>query len=76
MPTSPDPQEPPPPLSEVPLAELIARARRVADTAALMRERIALVEELRRRGLSWRDLEQQTGFPQSSARRWVKPKPE
>jgi lambda repressor-like predicted transcriptional regulator len=56
------------------LAELIARARRVADTEALMTERKELVAELRRRGFSWRQLQQETGFPHSSARRWLKRK--
>jgi hypothetical protein len=70
MPMPTEPEGTPLPLSEVPLAELIARARRVADNEALMAERAQLVRELRRRGLSWRQIQQETGFPHSSARRW------
>lgn len=50
--------------------ELVARAKRVRDNSALLRERGALVVEFRRRGMSWRQIEAATGWPHTSARRW------
>jgi hypothetical protein len=59
-------------LSGASLPELISRAQRVRDTTTLLIERGQLVVEFRRRELSWRQIEQQTGWPQSSARRWFR----
>ncbi|MFC5996980.1 hypothetical protein ACFQE5_22470 [Pseudonocardia hispaniensis] len=62
----------PAPLSEVPLPELIERARRVGDRAAIEFERGELMVAMRSRGLSWRQIEQETGIPHGNARRWAK----
>lgn len=70
MPTDPDEQVPDDPLPEVPLNELIERARSVGHPATLMATRGALVAALRARGLSWRQIESETGIPQANARRW------
>jgi hypothetical protein len=72
MPTDPEEGAPPDPMAEVPLPELIERARGVADNSALMSTRGALMVAMRARGLSWRDIEAQTGIAQSNARRWAK----
>lgn len=67
-----DPDElPPDPLSEVPLSDLLERARGVADNSTLMQTRGRLMTALRARGLSWREIEAQTGIPHASARRWA-----
>jgi len=72
MPTEPREDNPRPNLSEVPLSELVERAKRVADNSTLLAERGALVVEFRRREMSWRQIEEHTGWPHSSARRWLK----
>lgn len=72
MPTEPRGPMPRSDLSEAPLSELFERARRVADNATLLRERGALILEFRRRELSWRQIEEHTGWPHSNARRWLK----
>lgn len=71
MPTDADGGQPPPPLSEVPLPELIDRARRVADNSSIMGTRGELMVEMRSRGLSWREIEKETGIPHGNARRWA-----
>jgi len=72
MPTDPGESVPDDPLPEVPLTELIERARSVGHPATLMATRGALVVALRARELSWREIEAQTGIPQANARRWAK----
>jgi len=72
MPTEPRGPMPRSDLSEVSLSELFERARRVADYATLLRERGELILEFRRRDLSWRQIEEHTGWPQASVRRWLK----
>jgi hypothetical protein len=72
MPTDPEEGPPPRSLAEVPLPELIERARGVADNTSLMETRGALVVALRAHELSWREIETRTGIPQASARRWAK----
>lgn len=62
---------PPDPLPGVSLAELISEASKLADKSTLMRRRGELVVSLRSRGLSWRQIEQQTGIPHGNARRWA-----
>lgn len=61
----------PPALSDTPLAELIARGRAVADWSSLMTTRGELMVALRARGLTWRQIEDQTGIPRQSAHRWA-----
>jgi len=61
----------PPSLMEVPLSELIDRARIHGDRRATRIERGELVTTLRHRGLSWRQIEQQTGIPYVTAYRWL-----
>lgn len=70
-PTDPEETLPPDPLPEVPLADLIERARSVGHPETLMATRGALVVALRARKLSWRQIEAQTGIPQANARRWA-----
>jgi hypothetical protein len=72
MPTEPRGHMPRSNLSEAPLSELFERAKRVADNSALLDERGALVVEFRRRDMSWRQIEEHTGWPHSNARRWLK----
>jgi len=72
MPTEPSEELPDDPLPEVPLTELIERARSVGHPATLMQTRGALIAALRARRLSWRQIEAQTGIPQANARRWYK----
>lgn len=72
MPTDADGGSPSRPLSEVPLPELIRRARQVADNTSIMDARGELMVEMRGRGLSWRQIEQETGIPHGNARRWAK----
>jgi hypothetical protein len=71
MVTSTPEGSPPDPLPGVSLAELISQARELADTDTVMRRRGEIVVSLRSRGLSWRQIEQKTGMPQVSARRWA-----
>lgn len=71
MPTDPGEHVPDDPLSEVPLAEVIERARTVGHPPTLMATRGELMVSLRARGLSWRQIEAQTGVPQRNARRWA-----
>jgi hypothetical protein len=70
MPTDPDQSTPDDPLPEVPLNELIERARMVGHPETLMDARGELVVALRARGMVWRKIEEQTGIPQANARRW------
>lgn len=72
MTTDPDEHAPQDPLPEVPMIELIERARSVADNSSLMLTRGALMVSMRARGLSWRQIEAQTGIPQANARRWAR----
>jgi hypothetical protein len=72
MPTDPDESAPSDPLPEVPLTELLERARSVGHPATLMATRGSLVVALRARGMSWRQIETETGIPQANARRWAK----
>lgn len=71
MVTSTPEGSPPDPLPGVALAELISQARELADTDTVMRRRGEIVVSLRSRGLSWRQIEHETGMPQVSARRWA-----
>lgn len=59
-------------LSEAPLSEILELMRSCADDTPLVRMRGSAVAELRRRGFSWRKIEEQTGVPHASARRWLK----
>ena len=68
MPTDPESSAPSDPLSEVPLKELIERARHVAE---VMETRGELMAALRARDMSWRKIEAETGIAQSTVRRWV-----
>lgn len=52
------------------MAKLLDQARKVADNESLMRTRGELMHELRKRGLSWRDIQRETGIPPSNAIRW------
>lgn len=70
MPT--DGGSPKAPLSEVPLTDLLERARSVADNSSIMTTRGELMLALRARGLSWREIQAETGIAQSNARRWAK----
>lgn len=69
MSQDPDDSVPTDPLPEVSMAELIERAKRLADVHA---ERGELMLALRARGLSWRQIEAETGIPQANARRWAR----
>jgi hypothetical protein len=59
-------------LSEAPLSEIFELMRLHADDTPLVKVRGGAVQELRRRGLSWRQIEEKTGVPHASARRWLK----
>lgn len=61
---------PGPDLSEVPVSELIERARSVATNTSLMLTRGALVAELRARGMKWHQIRAETGIPPGSGLRW------
>lgn len=54
------------------MAELVVRAKRVRDNSTLIEERGQLTTEFRRRELSWRQIEEITGWPQANARRWLR----
>lgn len=72
MPTDPDESVPDDPLPEVPMTELIDRLRRLTlpqeEMDVLRGEPIVAMKA---RGLSWRQIEAQTGIPHGSARRWA-----
>lgn len=71
MPMNPDERVPDDPLPEVPMTELIERARSLADRASLMRTRGELIVAMKARDMSWREIEAKTGIPHGSARRWA-----
>ena len=54
------------------MPELIERLKRVADNKTLMQERGELVDELRDRDFSWRQIEEAAGTPHANVRRWLK----
>lgn len=58
-------------LSEVPLSEIFEQMRLYSDDTPLVLVRGRAVLELRRRGMSWRKIEEKTGVPHASARRWL-----
>jgi hypothetical protein len=62
---------PPVDLSQVPLSALFELAR-AYDESFLTRKRGELLAEFRRRRMSWRKIEEHTGWPHASARRWLK----
>ncbi|MCW2905130.1 MAG: hypothetical protein JWO67_7395 [Streptosporangiaceae bacterium] len=62
----------PPSLAEVSLPEMIQRARSLPDLDSLIRDRGELMVGMRALGLSWRQIEQETGIPIGSAHRWAK----
>lgn len=72
MSVDPDESAPSDPLPEVPLLELIERARAVADKDSLKATRGKLIVALRSRHMKWRDIEAETGIPHGTARRWAK----
>lgn len=71
MPTPTDPEDSvlPDPLPEVPLSELLERARLVAKVS---RTRGELMVALKARGLTWRKIEEETGIPYATAFRWAR----
>jgi len=67
-----DPRGPATLLSEAPLSEIVELLRLYTDEEHLLRRRGSAIEEMRRRGLSWRKISDLTDVPHSTARRWLR----